>query len=491
MLVLVVLTLVIGLGVGLARGGTLSALARVHVQQPLLFAALILAVAVGGLVPALHSVAWIVAAVLAALFAGMNNRLPGLGLLVAGIIANAAVITANGGQMPVSLWQAQHAGVPANDILRSAFHTPADGDTSLRLLSDIIPFALPGVPAVLSIGDVLIAAALGVFGAVTPVRAWRTLQARRNAALAGALPAAYGGPPRPGTRRSASGVPAYDDLADPQLADPQLADMDPTTDDSWEYVRITNQRRTSTDGSDEPDELDAREELDGQDDPGDLGDLGGQGGQGEPQDLGGRAHRGVPPGPAEPADDPAFDDRGGGPLDGWLDDDAHADHAASEGADADLIAPDRTDLDPPDLDPTDLDRTSLDPTGPDGPDARDADTRVTGPGGTGPRRAGSGGTGPRGTGSGGTGPRGTASGGAGLGGDGMGGDGYDPYDISVFRASEERTSGGRGAKGGGSEAGGHRLRPSDAGVSETDPSGLDDPWGDGPTPRQPGATARG
>ncbi|WP_225437919.1 DUF5317 domain-containing protein [Candidatus Frankia nodulisporulans] len=441
----------IGLGVGLARGGTLSALARVHVQQPLLFAAVILALAVGGLVPALHSVAWIVAAVLAALFAGMNNRLPGLGLLVAGIIANAAVITANGGQMPVSLWQAQHAGVPANDILRSAFHTPADGDSSLRLLSDIIPFALPGVPAVLSIGDVLIAAALGVFGAVTPVRAWRTLQARRNAALAGALPAAYGGPPRPGTRRSASGVPTYDDLADPQLAD-----MDPATDDSWEYVKITKQHRTSTDGSDDPDELDAREELDGQDDLGDLGDLGGQGGQGEPQDLGGHARRGVPPGTAEPADDPAFDDRGGGPLDGWLDDDAHAGRAASDRADADLIAPDRT---------------SLDPTGPDGPDARDADTRAAGPGGTGPRRAGSGGTG--------------------LGGDGMGGDGYDPYDISVFRASEERTSGGRGAKGGGSEAGGHRLRPSDAGVSETDPSGLDDPWGDGPTPRQPGATARG
>ncbi|CAO5182669.1 Integral membrane protein [Frankia sp. AiPs1] len=191
------LSLAIGLGVGLARGGTLSALARVHVQRPWLFAALVLVLAVGGLVPDLHGPAWIVAAVLAALFAGMNNRLPGLGLLVAGIIANAAVITANGGQMPVSLWQAQHAGVPIKDIMTSAFHTPADGGTRLRLLSDIIPFAFPGVPAVLSVGDVVIAAALAVFGAVTPVRAWRTLQARRNAALAGALPAVYGGTDRP------------------------------------------------------------------------------------------------------------------------------------------------------------------------------------------------------------------------------------------------------------------------------------------------------
>jgi hypothetical protein len=196
-LVLVVLTLVCGLGVGLTRGGTLSALARVHVYRPWLFAGLVLVLAVGGLVPALHSPAWILAAVLAALFAGMNNRLPGLGLLLAGIIANAAAITANGGEMPVSLWGARRAGVPIDDILVSAFHTPAGDGTNLRLLSDIIPFPFPGVHAVVSVGDVAIAAALGVFGAVTPIRAWRTLQARRNAALAGALPAAYGGVERP------------------------------------------------------------------------------------------------------------------------------------------------------------------------------------------------------------------------------------------------------------------------------------------------------
>ncbi|WP_235947149.1 DUF5317 domain-containing protein [Candidatus Frankia alpina] len=186
------LTLVCGLGVGLARGGTLGALARVHVLRPWLFVAVILVLAVGGLVPALHSPAWIVAAVLAALFAGMNNRLPGLGLLVTGIIANAAVITVNGGQMPVSLWGAGKAGVPIGDILTSAFHSPAGDGTSLRLLSDIIPLPFPGAPAVVSVGDVAMAAALGLFGAVTPVRAWRTLRARRQAALTGASLAGYG-----------------------------------------------------------------------------------------------------------------------------------------------------------------------------------------------------------------------------------------------------------------------------------------------------------
>ncbi len=180
-LVLLVLTLLCGLGVGLAHGGTLGALARIHVSRPWLLAAAVLVLAIGRLVPALHGPAWIAAAVVTALFASANNRLPGLGLLVTGLISNAAVITANGGQMPVSRWGADRAGVPISDILASAFHTPAGDGTTLRLLSDIIPLPLPWTPAVVSVGDVAIAAALGLFGAIAPVRAWRTLQARRHA----------------------------------------------------------------------------------------------------------------------------------------------------------------------------------------------------------------------------------------------------------------------------------------------------------------------
>ncbi|WP_232291782.1 DUF5317 domain-containing protein [Frankia sp. QA3] len=252
MLVLLVLTLVCGLGVGLARGGTLGALARVHVLRPWLFAAVILVLAVGGLVPALHSPAWIVAAVLAALFAGMNNRLPGLGLLVTGIIANAAVITANGGQMPVSLWGADRAGVPIDDILASAFHSPAGDGTSLRLLSDIIPLPFPGVPAVVSIGDVAIAAALGLFGAVTPVRAWRTLQARRQGALTGAPPPGYGG---------ADGLTGYDGHAgwdDPDddpytndLFDGDPPDSDPVAAADGQVGQVGQVDRDGDDGDDE------------------------------------------------------------------------------------------------------------------------------------------------------------------------------------------------------------------------------------------------
>lgn len=260
-LVLVVLTLVCGLVVGLARGGTLGAFARVHVYRPWLFAVLVLVLAVGGLVPALHSPAWIAAAVLAALFAGMNNRLPGLGLLVTGIIANAAVITANGGEMPVSLWGAHRARVPVDDILASAFHTPAGGGTSLRLLSDLIPFPFPGVPAVLSVGDVAIAAALGVFGAVTPVRAFRTLQARRNAALAGALPPMYGGTGRTRPEPTPAGrdEPAHHD---------ETAAYSGTTehDETAAYERPAA-RQAAHDDSDEPDDWDEPDQTGGWDEP--------------------------------------------------------------------------------------------------------------------------------------------------------------------------------------------------------------------------------
>jgi hypothetical protein len=162
------------------RGGTLDALGRVHIGRPVLFAAAGLALAAGRLIPALHSAGWILATVLIAVFAAANRRLPGLTLLLTGIALNAIVITANGGEMPVSLWAADRAGVPSAEIHSSDYHSPAGSDAVLRPVSDVIPLAFPSVPAVLSIGDVFIASGLGLFGAVAPVRARRTLEARRR-----------------------------------------------------------------------------------------------------------------------------------------------------------------------------------------------------------------------------------------------------------------------------------------------------------------------
>ncbi|OHV46918.1 hypothetical protein BBK14_01290 [Parafrankia soli] len=184
MLVLLLLTLLCGLAVGLARGGTLDALSRVHVARPWLFVGVLVVLAVGRLVGALHSPAWILASAGLVVFAVANRRLPGLPLLCAGVLLNALVISANSGDMPVSAWAADRAGVSVQSIHDSHFHTVAGGDTSLRLISDILPLPTPGAPAVVSLGDVLMAAGLGMFGAVAPVRARRTLQARLAAGLA-------------------------------------------------------------------------------------------------------------------------------------------------------------------------------------------------------------------------------------------------------------------------------------------------------------------
>ncbi|WP_232295123.1 DUF5317 domain-containing protein [Parafrankia sp. EUN1f] len=168
---------------GLARGGTLDALSRVYVARPPLFVAAVAVLAVGRLIGPLHGPAWILASASLVVFTLTNRRLPGLGLLCAGVILNAVVINANGGDMPVSAWAADRAGVPIEEVTASHFHTVADSQTSLRLLSDILPLPMPGSAAVVSFGDVLMAAGLGLFGGVGPVRARRTLQSRMVAGL--------------------------------------------------------------------------------------------------------------------------------------------------------------------------------------------------------------------------------------------------------------------------------------------------------------------
>ncbi|WP_052914508.1 DUF5317 domain-containing protein [Protofrankia coriariae] len=178
MFVLLVLALVGGVTVGLIRGGTLDALVRVYVSRPWMFVATIAALSVSRFIPGLYAAAWVLATVAVALFAAANSRLPGVGLLWAGIALNTVVILANGGQMPVSLWAAERAGVSASEIYASAQHTPGGDNTVLRPATDVIPLAFPGAGAVISIGDVLAAAGVGMFGAVAPVRARRTLESR-------------------------------------------------------------------------------------------------------------------------------------------------------------------------------------------------------------------------------------------------------------------------------------------------------------------------
>jgi hypothetical protein len=200
--VLLVLALVGGVTVGLIRGGTPDALARIYVARPWTFAVMLGALVVGRLIPGTHAVGWVTATVTIALFAAANSRLPGVGLLLAGITLNTLVVLANGGQMPVSRSGAESAGVQVSEIERSSQYTPGGAGTVLQPATDVIPLAFPNAPAVVSIGDVLIASGVGLFGAVAPVRARRTLEARRARmpqppyAGGGAAPDPLSGAPR-------------------------------------------------------------------------------------------------------------------------------------------------------------------------------------------------------------------------------------------------------------------------------------------------------
>jgi Family of unknown function (DUF5317) len=101
-----------------------------------------------------------VAAALVAAFCLRSRAVPGLGLLGAGLLLNAAVVLGNGG-MPVSAYAAARAGVDPVAATADARHLPAGAGTLLPWLGDVIPVPLPVRPEVVSVGDMLGAAGLG------------------------------------------------------------------------------------------------------------------------------------------------------------------------------------------------------------------------------------------------------------------------------------------------------------------------------------------
>ena len=120
----------------------------------------------------LRVVALVVTVLLVALFLGANLGLAGVPLVAAGLLLNVVVIVANGA-MPVSTTAAARAGIDAaavhltDDPLRE----PLGDGTRLAVLADRIPVPAPGWAQVVSVGDVLAAAGIGLLllaGSVPP-----------------------------------------------------------------------------------------------------------------------------------------------------------------------------------------------------------------------------------------------------------------------------------------------------------------------------------
>jgi hypothetical protein len=182
---LVLVVAVLGLAVGLLAGGRLGALGALPIRLgPALPVGLGVQVAALLLEPwsrVLAALGYALAAALVATFAAANLTLPGVPLMGLGLVLNAVVVLANGVAMPVSVAAAARAGISHEDLRLEddPLHIEATDGTRLRALGDSIAVPLPVRPQVVSPGDVLLAAGVGLFlciGTLRPRRQDRVAQ---------------------------------------------------------------------------------------------------------------------------------------------------------------------------------------------------------------------------------------------------------------------------------------------------------------------------
>ena len=184
---MLLLSLVIGLALGVAAGGNILNLASVRMRLlQLLFLGLVVRYATqyaieSGIAEAdtfrlpLFGLGFLL------LLIGLwvNREQPGLPLAFVGILLNAVVIVVNGGFMPVWEPSISAAGLTPADV-GSTFHrivtaTPTGGIPSDFLaqagpLGDIVPIPIPFLRNVISIGDLFLGAGLGFFLFAVTVR---------------------------------------------------------------------------------------------------------------------------------------------------------------------------------------------------------------------------------------------------------------------------------------------------------------------------------
>ena len=182
---------VVALGVGLARGGSLHRLSHISLRwTPLLFEGLAILFLFQLWDPPGLSRGSALAIVLLSNFAVLvflagNMRTSGVLLLGIGLALNFVVIAANQA-MPVSPRAAETAGIDAPAAESSTLkHERLDDDTRLPWLADVIP--VPGVGEILSIGDLVLALGMAhlVYAAMGAGAATEEERKKRSARQAG------------------------------------------------------------------------------------------------------------------------------------------------------------------------------------------------------------------------------------------------------------------------------------------------------------------
>jgi hypothetical protein len=162
---LVLLVAVLAVSAALLMGAAGLAQVRLRAVR-LLVAAAVVQVGTSTLAPGsgvARSTALVLTTVLVGLFVYGNWRVAGTPLIVIGLLLNVVVVTLNGA-MPVSVGAAERAGLTRGDLglAQDAMREPQTGSTLLGWLGDVVPVALPWWPQVVSPGDVLVAAGVGL-----------------------------------------------------------------------------------------------------------------------------------------------------------------------------------------------------------------------------------------------------------------------------------------------------------------------------------------
>ncbi len=164
------IAILLGVGAGWLRGGTLRALDQVSVRQIwLLIAAVVLHQAVPYMLGSGPLTGRIEAAVLYAgvlAFLLLNHTLAGAALAAGGAAANGIASLVAGGPMPV--WSGALGRVPPDVVAHLRQHGIATHQVfahlvGIRWLGDILPLPAPLPPGVISVGDILLAIALAWF----------------------------------------------------------------------------------------------------------------------------------------------------------------------------------------------------------------------------------------------------------------------------------------------------------------------------------------
>lgn len=134
--------------------GLLMSAALMLVAEPLV------AARVDGAYPVLLTAA----ALLLARFGLLNRRVPGIVLACLGVGLNTAVVLANG-STPVEIRAIEQAGIDPAALALDADprHEAAGETTRLRWLDDRVAVPIPARPEIISLGDVAVAAGVGLF----------------------------------------------------------------------------------------------------------------------------------------------------------------------------------------------------------------------------------------------------------------------------------------------------------------------------------------